>query len=70
MENHSEVRSLPIEIINRKELLSRLGISEQHAIKLGKEGKLKSFRVGNSVRYNWNQVIEELQKNNNGTRKY
>jgi hypothetical protein len=50
------------EIINRKQLRARLGISEVTCIKLDKAGKLKSFRVGNSVRYNWTDIIADLQQ--------
>ena len=45
---------LPIpEIIDRKELGRRLGISQPSALRLDREGKIKSFRVGGLVRYRW-----------------
>jgi hypothetical protein len=66
MENNVGVQGVSPEFITRKELMVRLQISEPHARKLDRLGVLKSFRLGNSVRYNWKQVIEDLQKSGNG----
>jgi hypothetical protein len=56
-------QEIPFEIISRRELQARLGISEATAIKLDKQGKLKCFKVGGSVKYEWGQVLEEIRKN-------
>lgn len=49
------------ELINRFELCQRLGITEAHAIRLGKKGQIPEIRIGSSVRYNWPKVIEALE---------
>ncbi|MCG7858241.1 helix-turn-helix domain-containing protein [Flavihumibacter sediminis] len=49
------------ELINRFELCKRLGITEAHAIRLGKKGDIPEIRIGSSVRYNWPKVIEALE---------
>lgn len=50
-----------IEIIDRPELLKRLAITEQTAIRWGKKGTIPEIRIGSSVRYNFPEVIEALK---------
>jgi excisionase family DNA binding protein len=51
------------ELITRKELGKRLGISQPTVLRLDREGRVKSFRVGGQVRYRWDEIFAELQKN-------
>lgn len=51
------------EIIDRAELEKRLGLTEPTIIAWERKGKIPSFRIGGSVRYNWPRVIEALEKN-------
>lgn len=62
MGNNIGVQEVSPEFITRKELMVRLQISEPHARKLDRLGVLKSFRLGNSIRYDWRQVVEKLQQ--------
>ena len=50
------------EIIDRKELCKRLAITEPTAIRWEKKKKIPCFRIGSSVRYNWQTVMETLEK--------
>lgn len=50
----------PIEVIDRKELMKRLSITEPTAIRWGRRGKLPELRIGNAVRYNWPEVVAAL----------
>ena len=61
-------QSLPnsTEFISRKELSTRLGISEATSWRLDKAGVIKSVRVGGSVRYDWKDVVASLPKNRGG----
>ena len=64
---NNEQSSVPSpEFITRKELSARLGISEATSWRLDKQGVLKSFRVGGSVRYSWPDVVANLPKNKGG----
>jgi excisionase family DNA binding protein len=54
------------EIISRDELCKRLNITEPTAIRWERKGKIPSFRIGSSVRYNWHSVIETLEKKSGG----
>jgi hypothetical protein len=49
------------EIIDRKELLKRLAITEPTAIRWGKRGTIPEIRVGSNVRYNWPAVVKALE---------
>lgn len=51
-----------IEIIDRKELMSRLNITEPTAIRWGRRGTIPELHIGSNVRYNWPKVIEALEK--------
>ena len=51
----------PPEIIDRNELCKRLNITEPTCIRWEKKGLLPSFRIGSSVRYNWQKVIDTLE---------
>lgn len=50
------------EIIDRPELCRRLNLVEPTIIKWEKKGKIPSLRVGSAVRYNWQQVLQALEK--------
>lgn len=50
-----------IEIIDRVELRKRLDITEPTAIRWEKKGRIPSFRIGSSVRYNWPKVVASLE---------
>ena len=50
------------EIIDRTELCKRLAITEPTVIRWEKKCKIPCFRIGSSVRYNWQTVIEALEK--------
>ena len=52
-------RSTPI---NRKELIKRLGTSAPTLIRLEKKGIIPSIRLGGKILYDWNKVIEALEK--------
>lgn len=49
------------EIIDRKELQKRLGISEPTAISLSKKKKIPVIKLGSSIRYNWPKVLVAIQ---------
>jgi predicted DNA-binding transcriptional regulator AlpA len=57
----SYVSSQQIEVIDRPELMRRLGISEPTAILWGKKGKIPEMRIGSNVRYNWPSVVSALE---------
>jgi hypothetical protein len=50
-----------IEVIDRPELLKRLGITEPTAITWGKKGRIPEMRIGSNVRYNWPSVVAALE---------
>ena len=50
------------ELISRKVLMERLNISEPTVIRREKLGKIPFFKIGGSVRYDWNKVMKSLQK--------
>jgi excisionase family DNA binding protein len=56
------VEVIPNEIIDRGELCKRLGISEPTAIRWEQKKKIPCFRIGSSVRYNWQKVLQSLEK--------
>jgi predicted DNA-binding transcriptional regulator AlpA len=60
----SAARNAPaqqIEVIDRPELLKRLGITEPTAITWGKKGRIPEMRIGSNVRYNWPSVVAALE---------
>jgi hypothetical protein len=50
------------EIIDRRELCKRLDVTEPTLCKWEKELKIPSFRIGNSIRYDWGEVVIYLKK--------
>ena len=56
-----KIGNIECDIINRVELCKRLNITEPTAIRFEKKGKIPCFRIGSSVRYNWQKVIEKLE---------
>jgi excisionase family DNA binding protein len=61
LDTKHEPQSKP-EIIDRKELCTRLNISDRTASTWEKKGKIPFLMVGSSIRYNWPKVIEALEK--------
>lgn len=55
---HTE-KSIPI---NRKELIRRLGSSAPTIIRLEKKGVIPVLRLGGKVLYDWNKVMESLER--------
>lgn len=51
-----------VEIIDRKELMKRLNITEPTAIRWGKKGTIPELHIGSNVRYNWPAVVLALEK--------
>lgn len=49
-------------LLTTKELIARLQISEPSIIRYRKKGKIPYIRVGNLIRYDWEQVIKALEK--------
>lgn len=49
------------EIIDRKELMRRLKISEPTAIMWERKKKIPSFKIGSAIRYNWHKVLKALE---------
>jgi len=60
----------PAEIINRKELCSRLDITEPTAIRWEKKKKIPCFRIGSNIRYNWQTVLATLEGQAKGGANY
>ncbi len=50
-----------IEIIDRKELLRRLAITEPTAIRWGRRGTIPEIHIGSNIRYNWPAVVLALE---------
>jgi hypothetical protein len=61
--NRHELQLVPAkeEIIDRKELLKRLNISEPTIIRWEKMKRIPVIRIGSSVRYNWKALIKRLE---------
>lgn len=55
-----------LEIIDRKELCTRLAITVPTVIRWEKKGKIPCFSIGSSVRYNWHHVISVLEAKTKG----
>ena len=51
-----------VEIIDRQELMKRLHISEPTVISLVRKKKIPQINLGSSCRYDWNKVLQSLQK--------
>jgi excisionase family DNA binding protein len=54
-----------VEIITQDELCKRLMISKPTVIRWVKKKKVPSIRIGRSVRFNWQAVIEALESQQN-----
>ncbi len=50
------------EIIDSRELMRRLGISEPTFIKLKRRNKIVGFKVGGLYRFDWYEVVKALKK--------
>ena len=53
--------NLEYNIITEKELSERIGISKVTIHKYRKEGKIPFSKIGRTIRYDYNQVIETLK---------
>ena len=51
------------ELISREELAKRLKITVRCIINYEKKNILKPLRIGTTIRYNWEQVIKLMSKN-------
>ncbi len=56
----------PVEIIDRNELCKRLDITEPTVIRWERKNKIPCFRIGSNVRYNWQNVINQLEGKTKG----
>jgi hypothetical protein len=54
-----------IEIITQDELCKRLMISKPTIIRWAKKKKIPLIKIGRSVRFNWQSVIEALESKEN-----
>jgi len=54
-----------VEIITQDELCKRLMISKPTIIRWAKKKKIPLIRIGRSVRFNWQSVIEALESKEN-----
>ncbi|WP_099367305.1 helix-turn-helix transcriptional regulator [Sphingobacterium sp. 1.A.4] len=54
------------EIIDTKELLSRLGLSEPTIIRYRQKGTIPYLRIGSAIRYDYQKVLEALEKRKGG----
>jgi len=53
----------PSELITTPTLAKRLKLCERQVEYLGNAGKIPVIRIGRSVRYCWEHVLEALEKN-------
>ncbi len=51
----------PIEIIDRKELQKRLGVTEPTIIRWVRKGRIPEITIGTTCRYNWLNVVQTLE---------
>ena len=51
------------ELISRDELAKRLKVTVRCIINYEKKNKLKPLRLGTTIRYNWEEVIKLMSKN-------
>jgi predicted DNA-binding transcriptional regulator AlpA len=52
------------ELIDRRELMKRLAISEPTVIRMTKKGKIPEIPIGKNVRYDWPAVVAALKNQN------
>lgn len=52
------------EILSQKNLAKRIDLSEAKLIQLRKAGKIRFFRIGNKIRYDLDEVLEDLRGTN------
>ena len=55
-----------IEIINSREIRTRLDISEPTLIRWRQKGKIPYLAIGSVIRYNWIEVVDALTVNKKG----
>jgi len=56
-------------IINGKELMARLMISEPTLIRWRKKGKIPYYAIGSAIRYDLQKVLNALEVNKKGASK-
>lgn len=49
-------------LITTKELMSKLQLSEPSIIRYRKKGTIPYFRIGNVIRYDYDRVLQALEK--------
>lgn len=65
----AEAGKVADEIIDGKELMKRLGISEPTLIRWRKKGKIPYIQLGATIRYRYQSVLEALEVKRKGDRK-
>lgn len=61
LEKMSNQNNRKDEIIDRKELMKRLSLSESTVIRWEKNGRIPSMIIGGNIRYNWGKVLDVLE---------
>lgn len=56
------------EIIDTKELLLRLSLSEPTVIRYRQKGVIPFLQIGNAIRYDYQKVLEALEKRKGGAK--
>lgn len=56
----------PPEIIDTKELIRRLNVTEPTIIRMRKKQILPFMQIGSAVRYNWHAVVKALENKKKG----
>src|SRR5690606_2012597 len=59
-------RDTPAEIIDTKTLLTRLDLSEPTVIRYRQKGVIPFLQVGSAIRYDYQKVLEALEKRKGG----
>lgn len=52
------------ELIDTRELAKRLKLCTRSVEKLASSGKISRIKIGKSVRFNWQRVVQELENSN------
>lgn len=54
------------EIIDRQELMRRLGVTDSTVMRYEKIKKIPVIRLGGTIRYNWGKVLDALENKKRG----
>lgn len=58
---------IPAEYITRRELCERLKIHPGTSYRLDRQGIIQGVRVGGSIRYEWNSVVNNIESTKGGS---